>query len=144
MAEVDFAVYSPDGTRTFLVEAKAQRGTNHDWAREFRNSLVHRGSLPSQGSFLLATPDWFYLWTSHDKAEAEPDLIIDAQRLLSAYLQKSDVKIESISPLTFERIIGWWLRDLVETGGPTPDEKLNASGVPAAIRGGRVQQPLPL
>ena len=58
----ELAVYNRHGQLTALVEIKNKLGTSRAWAAQLRHNLLAHGGYDTADFFLLATPDWLYLW----------------------------------------------------------------------------------
>lgn len=133
----DFAGYDHAGRLSVLVEAKRRAGTDATWAAQLRRNLLAHGAIPSADLFVVIVPDRLYVWRSSSPAEAPPAHEIDARPLLAPYFAQVSASPETISPEAFELLVGWWLDDLTHT--EAVEEALKPSGLPTAVRGGRIE-----
>ena len=58
----DIAVYSPNNELQLIVEVKNKIGATPEWAANMRRNLSIHSIVPYSPYFLLALPDYFYLW----------------------------------------------------------------------------------
>jgi hypothetical protein len=141
----DAAVYSPDNKLELIAEVKARPDASEAWATQMRRNLIVHQLIPSAPYFLLALPDFFYLW--RDSAlggeEAPPDYKVEAGTVLAPYLTKSQLPVKDLSEYGLELLVTAWLTELVasrltkDTAGPE-QQWLFDSGLYQAIRGGSV------
>jgi hypothetical protein len=82
MRRADVAVYSPDGKLQLVVEIKNRPGASAEWVAQMRRNLLVHAVIPPSPYFLLALPDFFYLWIDARSVHelASPDYQIQAQR----------------------------------------------------------------
>lgn len=137
-ATFDFTGYSSDGRLGLVVETKARRGTNTEWARLFRQNLLEGLPAVADAMFLLATPDALYLW----KRGAEPHELatyeMTAADIFGPYFLRAGVDpAKYVSPPVFDLVVDWWLQDRTRGAGPTHD-LLEEAGFSELLRGGRV------
>jgi hypothetical protein len=145
MIRPDLALFDGDGRLTAVAEVKAKVGTTAEWAALFRrNLLAHGGSIDTR-YFLVLTPDRLYIWVgpSIEPGKVPPTLALNARPLLEPYFQRAGVSPQGVSSQAFELIVADWLSDLIHSS-PQPLEeheeqrRLTESGLPDAIRGGRI------
>lgn len=143
MKHVDVAVYSADGKLQLVVEIKSRPGASAEWAIRMRRNLLSHAVIPQAPYFLLALPDFFYLWTDAESVGnlAAPDYQIEASEVLAPYLSQATQSLDKLSGYGLELIVTSWLEDVVhaelrrETVGPNLQWLLD-SGLYEAIRHG--------
>ncbi len=141
----DIIVYGPDKTLQLAVEVKTKRDASLEWVTQFRRNLLVHNVIPAAPYFLLALPDFFYLWKRHTRTSLEvpPDYKIDAFETLSLYLGPTMDGTSYTSNYAFEFLVTDWLENLV-SGELAPDELsvsshwLVDSGLYEAIKHGSV------
>ncbi len=112
----DAIVYDPDRKLQLVVEVKKTPAPSVEWARQMRRNLLAHALIPNAPYFLLALPDFFYLWkdaTSVNDQEAPPDYKIEALAALRPYIEQSNLSLNEISQYGFEFLVTSWLQDLV-------------------------------
>ena len=142
----DIAVYSPDNRLQLVVEVKSKLGATAAWAANMRRNLFAHSVVPYSPYFLLALPDYFYLWKNPISAIdiKPPDYEANSKRILEPYLHNSSHHLDTMSEYSFELIINSWLNKLVnanltrETAGPH-EAWLFDSGLYDAINHGYVK-----
>ena len=111
----------------------------HDF---YATSKAH-GTFPKAPYFLVAFPDWFYLWTDADTRldQNEPTYTIDARPILQPYFEQAGVTAEQISSQSLELIVASWLGKIIYS--EKSHEEINRSqqwlvesGLSAAVAGG--------
>ena len=117
MRQADIAVYDPDGQLQLVVEIKNRPGASAEWATRLRHNLLVHSFIPSAPYFLLALPDFFYLWTEAMSASslAKPDYKINATKILAPYLNQLTQPLNGLSGYGFEMIMTSWLAGIVHT-----------------------------
>ena len=143
MKRADAAVYDSVGQLQLVVEIKARPGASAEWAVHMRRNLLSHAAIPLAPYFLLALPDFFYLWKDAPAVvlEAEPDYQIGASEILAPYVDQEITPLDELSGYGLELIVTSWLEDVVhaelrpETIGPNRQWLLD-SGLYEAIRGG--------
>lgn len=116
MRQADVAVYGPDGKLQLVVEIKNRLGASAGWASDMRRNLLSHGVIPHAPYFLLALPDFFYLWVDVRSADAAPpDYQIEASEILAPYLSQSTKPLNELSGYGLELIVTSWLQDVVRT-----------------------------
>lgn len=106
-ARWDLAVYNSNNQLVLVAEIKSKLNASPEWAaRLLRNILAH-GTFPKAPYFLVAFPDWFYLWTDADTRldQNEPTYTIDARPILQPYFEQAGVSAEQISSQSLELIV---------------------------------------
>ncbi|HEX8684350.1 MAG TPA: hypothetical protein VF707_18685 [Ardenticatenaceae bacterium] len=75
----DLAVYTPDGELLLVVEVKNKRNASPEWAAQMRRNLLVHGMIPATLYFLLALPEYFFLWKgAHQSIDViPPDYMIE-------------------------------------------------------------------
>ena len=80
-----------------------------------RRNLLSHAVIPLSPYFLLALPDFFYLWTDAASAdhETKPDYQIEASELLASYLDPTIPPLNELSGYGLELVVASWLEDVV-------------------------------
>ena len=117
MTGADIAVYDTDGQLQLVVEIKNRPGASAEWATRLRHNLLVHSFIPRAPYFLLALPDFFYLWTDAMSASnlAKPDYEINATKILAPYLNQLPWSLNDLSRYSFEMIMTSWLERIVHT-----------------------------
>lgn len=142
----DISVYSEDNTLQLVVEVKNKKGATPEWAANMRKNLFAISLLPYSPYFLLALPDYFYLWkNSGSTVDVKlPDYKADSKSILESYLNNSSHDLDTMSEYGLELIINSWLNKLInanitrETAKPQ-EAWLFDSGLYEAIKHGYVK-----
>ena len=121
MTGADIAVYGPDGQLQLVVEIKNRPGASAEWATRLRHNLLVHSFIPRAPYFLLALPDFFYLWTDAMSASslAKPDYKIKATKILAPYLDQLTQPLNGLSGYGFEMIMTSWLALYIQTFNQT-------------------------
>lgn len=142
----DIAAYSPDNELVLIVEVKNHSGASQEWVIQMRRNLMDNSAIPQSRFFILAMPDYFYLWknTSLRDEEAEPDYKIDAREALRPYIERTSLSLDNISEQGLELLVASWLSDLANSDlsgkRANPEfEWLFDSGLYESIRNGSVR-----
>lgn len=117
MKQADIAVYDPDRQLQLVVEIKNRPGASAEWATRLRHNLLVHSFIPRTPYFLLALPDFFYLWTDALSASnlAKPNYKIKATEVLAPYLDQLPWALNDLSKYGFEMIMTSWLERIVHT-----------------------------
>ena len=144
----DIAVYSSNGRVVLLAEVKNKTGTTVEWAAKMRRNLIIHGLIPDVDYFLLALPDRFYLWCdSASPQEKPPDFTVEAQDVLSPYLEK--IVLGNLSEESLHLLVNTWLEDLMsaeltETTSEPRQKWLFQSGLYDSIKQGSIESAVPV
>lgn len=112
----DITAYSSDGSLQLVVEINNKKGSNAEWAATMRRNLFVHSVVPYSPYFLLALPDYFYLWKNVDTLDIKlPDYTVNAKPILEPYLNNSSQNLNTISEYGLELIINSWLNKLINT-----------------------------
>jgi len=116
MGHADVAVYSPDGNLQLVVEIKNRTGASAEWVTHMRRNLLVHAVIPPSPYFLLALPDFFYLWTDALSVHelAPPAYQIKATEVLAPYLDQTTQSLKDLSEYGLELLVTSWLADVVE------------------------------
>lgn len=138
----DFVVHSPDDRIQLVVEVKSMNGASDEWAAKMRRNLLAHSMIPRSRFFLLALPEFFYLWRDNIAIESVPaDYKVRARDALSHYVD--DIDLEELSEPGFELLISSWLNHLVSsriTKDAAPELSwVFDSGLYESINGGSVE-----
>ena len=143
MKRADVAVYDSVGQLQLVVEIKARPGASTEWAVHMRRNLLSHAVIPHTPYFLLALPDFFFLWKDAPAAvlEAQPDYRIRASEMLAPYLDKEITPLGGLSGHGLEQIVTSWLEDVVHAELQPETTGLNRqwlleSGLYESIKGG--------
>jgi hypothetical protein len=108
----DILVRSPNNDITLVVEVKARAHGSEDWAAKFRRNLLVHHVLPKSKFFLLALPDFLYLWRNGDSSEATPpDYTASTLDVLQKYLTRFGDEPKHIAEEGLQLALTSWLRD---------------------------------
>lgn len=108
----DLIVCSPDNQVQLVVEVKSKKGATDEWAAKMRRNLLVHGMIPRSGFFLLALPEYFYLWRHNTSTDPVPaDYKARAQEALRHYLDATN--LEELSQESFELLVISWLNDII-------------------------------
>jgi len=142
----DIAVYSPDNRLQLVAEVKAKTGATKEWAAELRRNLVAHSAIPPAQFFLLATPEYFYLWKdgSESLETRVPDAVADARHIIDPYIENTRITLEQISDSSLQLILTSWLSLLANStltpeSVPPSEKWLFDSGLYEAIRHGSIE-----
>lgn len=143
---VDLIVYSPDDRVQLVVEVKSIKGATDGWAANMRRNLLVHGVIPNSPFFLLALPEYFYLWQHNTSTDPVPaDYKVRAREVLGKYLD--DTNLEQLSGQSFELLVSAWLHDLAHsrlTKEVAPELSwVFDSGLYGCIAGGSVAAEVP-
>ncbi len=131
--DVDLVLTGPAGDVVAVVEVKARRGTDVEWARQLSTHLFQ--DTPRDRVFtVLVTPDRMYLWRPGHPPATDPETI-DLSQALEPYFGRARVDREGVGPRAFELLVANWLMDAALGPG--------SAGLPsdltAAIRNAKVR-----
>ena len=116
MAQPDLAVYGPGGELELVVEVKNRSGASPEWVAQLRRNLLADSIIPNARYFLLALPDFFYLWKDGtSSADIAPDYQIDTTQILESYTNGVRESLNDLSGYGFELLVSAWLEDLVHS-----------------------------
>jgi hypothetical protein len=108
----DFVVYSPDDQVQLIVEVKNSKGTTDEWAAVMRRNLLAHAMIPPSRFFLLALPEYFYLWTPDQSVEPIPaNYKVVSGEILKRFLD--DAKLEDLSEQSLEILVNSWLSEVI-------------------------------
>ena len=112
--QYDFAVYDSQGRLAALLEVKRRFGTDPSWARAWHAIIMERMARPVDATVVMVTPDRIYAWRPGADASANPDWTFDAWPWFAPYFTRLKIPASEVAPSVFEKIVGLWLRDVVE------------------------------
>ena len=114
MKTADLVVKSSDDNVALIVEVKARSHVSDEWASTLHRNLEMHGLVPSSAYFLLALPDFFYLWKPHETTRSDKfDYKISSQKILSRYLNKDS--LTELSGSSLELLLSAWLGDIINS-----------------------------
>jgi hypothetical protein len=138
--QFDYEAFGSDGQLALVVEVKARRGANTDWARLLRENLFAEAKTAS-AMFMLVTLDGIYLWERAAPLNALATYELNATKLFAPYFQQAGVDpSKAVNPILFEAIVGSWLDDRTRGRGPS-DPLLDEAGLTDVLKGGRIVAP---
>ena len=112
-------MYNPDGKLQLVVEVKNRPGASAEWGAHLRRNLLAHAFIPHSPYFLLALPDFFYLWKDAVSLDirATPDFQISAPEVMAPYLNRFSppLSLNDLSHAGFELLMTAWLEDIIRT-----------------------------
>lgn len=109
----DILVRSPDNDIELVVEVKGRARSSADWAAKFRRNLFVHHVVPKTKFFLLALPDFLYLWRNGNNSEAiPPDYTVRTLDVLQKYLTRLGNEPKHIAEEGLQLALTSWLRDV--------------------------------
>ena len=109
----DILVRSPDNDIKLIVEVKGRAQSSADWAAKFRRNLFAHHVLPSSKLFLLALPDFLYLWRNGNSPDViPPDYTVKTLNVLQKYLTRFEAEPKYIAEEGLQLAVTSWLRDV--------------------------------
>ena len=119
MKNVDIAVYNPDGKLQLVVEVKNKPRASAEWVAHLRRNLLAHAFIPPSPYFLLALPDFFYLWKDAVSLDirATPDFRVSAPKVMAPYLNRFSppLSLNDLSHAGFELLMTAWLENIIRT-----------------------------
>jgi hypothetical protein len=143
--EWDLIAYNRDSQIVLVVEVKSKLGSTSKWVAQLRRNLLAHGNFPNAPYFLMAFPDYFYLWKNIKSAHEliEPTYTIDAHPILQPYFEQSSIESEQVSGESLELIITSWLSKIMHQDSKELDlsqQWLIDSGLYGALVGGSLDR----
>ena len=106
----DILVHSDDFK--LIVRVKGGGQSSAEWAARYRRNLVEHDLIPTTEYFLLAVPDYLYLWKEKGTLEVvPPDYVVRTFNVLKKYLTTSDAEPKVIDKDGLQFALSSWLRD---------------------------------
>ena len=140
----DIVVYDRHRNLRLLVEVKALREVTAELAAQYRRNLLAHDMISSNPYFLIATPQFFYLWPEGcSQLESSPAWQVAAADVLGPAMVPEGMTLENLSHYGLEMLVTSWLYELID-GAPLPEppspgwQWLVESGLYRAVRGGSV------
>lgn len=110
--KADIVVRSPNNDIKLIVEVKGQGQSSPDWAARFRRNLLTHNVIPKSEYFLLALPDFLYLWRAENTSDVvPPDYTARTFNVLQRYLTSLDAEPKYIAQEGLQLALTSWLRD---------------------------------
>jgi hypothetical protein len=110
----DILVRAQNDELKLFVQVKSGARSSADWAAKFRRNLVEYQLIPKTEYFLLALPDYLYLWKETNTLEiVPPDYIVRTFNVLQQYLGSSDVEPAHIAKEGLHMALVGWLHRLI-------------------------------
>lgn len=110
--KVDIVVRSPNNDIKLIVEVKGLGHSSPDWAAKFRRNLLTHNVIPKSEYFLLALPDFLYLWRQVNTSDVvPPDYTAKTISVLQRYLTSLDGEPKYIAEEGLQLALASWLRD---------------------------------
>ncbi len=144
MNRFDFLVQDRDFRLRALVEVKARRGSDPEWAAKLRRNILAHGHVPDAEFFLIVTADRVYIWRGQGNEDrVPPTYVLDSKLLFRPYLERAQLDLSKVSPEAFELLVAAWLSDVIhaeQLGGEAlgGQSLLVEIGLLPALRGGQV------
>jgi hypothetical protein len=135
----DIAAYGPNGGLVAVIQNRLRRGTDKEWAAQFRANLFANVGVPDGGFFAIITPDKIYLWSAGTAYEALPCFEVDALPIFEPYYSRIDATVDTIGSLAFDSLIAWWLGDVALAPRPEVVQGLGQTGFVDAIFDARLE-----
>lgn len=108
----DILVRSPDNDIALIAEVKVRTQSSQEWAAKFRSNLFLNHVIPKSRFFLLALPDFLYLWRNSNGPEPiRPDYAVRTVNVLQNYLTRSKTEPKYIGEEGLQLALTSWLRD---------------------------------
>jgi hypothetical protein len=108
----DLVVYSPDDRIQLVVEVKNKKGADDNWAAQIRRNLLVHGMIPGSHFFLLALPEYLYLWRPSKSVQPiPPDYKVPSRQALKPYLDDTDLL--DLNEHSLELLLSSWLTDII-------------------------------
>lgn len=117
----DILVRSPSNDIKLVVEVKGRPHSSEDWAAKFRRNLFTHNLIPKTAYFLLALPDFLYLWRATNASEAvPPDYTVKTLNVLKRYLTSLEAEPQYIAEEGLQLALTSWLRDVAFSSKTPP------------------------
>ena len=95
-----------------VVQVRGGGRSSADWAARFRRNLVEHQVIPKTKYFMLALPDYLYLWKEKNILETvPPDCTVRTVKVLQKYLTTLDTEPLRIAAEALQLALAGWLRD---------------------------------
>lgn len=134
----DIVVTESSGRPVLLVEVKARRGVDREWAAKLRRNLQAHGTTPAAPYFMILTNEAAFLWLADGPDELEvtlPDAEARTKDLLGRDLSEVDGR-------GLEFHVTSWLASLARGDSGVQSEAardfLVGTGLVAAMQGAHV------
>jgi hypothetical protein len=144
----EIVIYSADYKLKLIVETRTKPGASIEWATEFRGNFLRYQVIPRSPYFLLATPDFFFLWTDAETADetAPPDYCVPVPSSINSYLKRLKLSPGTVGKEVWGYLVKDWLSDVANFHRSPetiePDELwLIETGLYQAIRNGSIATP---
>ena len=110
--KADIVVRSHNNDIKLIVEVKGMARSSPDWAAKFRWNLLTHNVIPKSEYFLLALPDFLYLWRGTNTSDVvPPDYIARTFYVLQRYLTRFDAEPKYIAEEGLQLALTSWFRD---------------------------------
>ena len=138
----DLTVRPPSGDIALVVEVKSKVHATDKWAVALRRNLIAHGVALDSAYFLLALPDYFFLWKPHGSEMAmSADYKIPARDAVKPYLDS--IHLEELSSSGLELLLSTWVSNIIESNITEQTDPELAwmidSGLFETIKGGSIQ-----
>lgn len=106
-----------------FVEVKGGGGqSSADWAARYRRNLVEHQVIPKTEYFLLALPDYLYLWKEKNTIEViPPDYVVRTFKVLKKYLTILDAEPKVIEKEGLQFALSTWLKEATLSSERPPE-----------------------
>ena len=140
-AHADLVAYDRSGLIRVLVEVKNKPVSSVTWAKDFRRNVLAHGVRPRADYFIVATPTMLHVWKEPAEPNAAPSVSVNARDLWERY--SGGRALGPGSGEAFELVVASWLTDVALRWPAIRQDSelrgLEETGLPDAIRGGRVE-----
>jgi len=130
----DIAAYGPNGGLVAVFQARPRRGTDKEWAAQFRSNLFDHVGAPDGRYFVIVTIDKLYLWTEGTPYDAPPTFEVDLLPILGPYYARIGATAETMRALEFDSVMMRWLRNVAYFPRPEIVQGLEHTGFVEAMR----------
>jgi hypothetical protein len=145
----DIAVLSSAGWPALIVECKGGNEVSAEGAARFRRNLLAHELVPDVPFYMLAYPNYLYLWKRESAPDSLPDFQAPSASILKDYAPRLSTHPSNVQGSSLELVMLSWLSDLAAgIRGPNPtfaaEQMLLDSGLYKIIRDGKVTSRLAL
>jgi hypothetical protein len=121
----DIAILSATGWPALIVECKGGNEVSAEGAARFRRNLLTHQLVPDVPFYMLAYPNFLYLWRGESAPASLPDFQAPSTSILKEYAPGLSAQRSNIQGSSLELVLLSWLSDLV-AGGRKPNPALAA------------------
>lgn len=136
----DLVVMSSGNRPVVVVEARARKDTDDNWAKQFVHYYLAERPTPNEQFFLLATLERIFIWKFQPGAQIEDPICVLDTHAVVGNMMPQDMESQ-LTAQSFETVIHIWLSGLLSidsTIADTVPSQLVDIGFVAAIQNGSV------